>query len=579
MGAIVYENLAAATITYNGVQFGGNDATYKSIPPTYRFRGEFVYDDSGRAIKGVKYQMTVNAVFYETTEATMALAVDAIRERLSAPGKELSITGLGTAFGNITNDIGFGPRPLFFDWQPIGRIAFEVVWVVEFFISECASQFSNSLAFAAFNFDTTWANDFEGMCDRTIAGYVEIAPRRVGVTGKLMVAVADAVRNSINIVVPEHFKRVRNVWRENSAKNRLDFVVTDVAERGTPLPEGCIHADGDFTYASVGPGFAKASCTLNMNMLVSPSFPPAIAGVIFLQAAKTKQDQMQSENDNKAVVIPRHILIRNGKFERSRETTCSITWDLTRCVGSMMKAAGIWDPIPKGPGGDNFSYNLWRASVANLWANRGLHGLQSNVNESAIIDLCDQATGVTIGGTTSEHGPSHQHPAFTFGCPDVPEDGGWIGHDVRVRIFRKDEQSWHKKAIAFLFGSSQINGDDQSDSTTTGGPSYNQTGNALHDVEYHGYPEVYALLQFRGMRLIRKPIMPELKSVGGKEVVQVNHNIDGPRIAYDALSCPVWFIRGWRLYRVNGNVAVVKKVDSKTSCASTDENVSNQYEQ
>lgn len=580
MGAIAFQDMALLTVTYNGVQFGGNDTDYKSFPPEYSLNGDFVYDESGRAVIKVRYRMRVSTIFYENTEETMANNFEAIRELLSVPGKELSILGLGTGFDEISYDVGFGPKPISFDFQPLGQIAWQCVWVVEFHVSECALLEQSPDLWLAFNFETTWANDFEGMCERTMSGHVLIVPRRTGLNGKSMLMTADFVRDRLNIAVPDHFARVYHTWRENSAKDRIDFSIIDSAERGTPLPEGCIQADGDLTYSSHGPGFEKSSVTMTMRLRISPSFPPGLAGVIFLAAAKTKQQRMQAiNNDNRATIVPRGINIVNGKFGRSRETSASITWDLTKCVGSMMKAAGIWEPIPKG-NNDEFTYPLWRASISNLWNNRGIHGLRSNVDEAAIIDLCDRVTGATIGVTPSNHQHQNQQPEFLFSCPDIPEDGGWIGHDIRLRVMRIDDQTWHKKALAFLSGPFQAVTDSLADRTGLGGFLYQQNGDAEeHDVEYHGYPVQYVVLEFRGLRLVRKPIMPELIKIDGLTPVFWKGNIDGPRPAFDAMNCKVWFMRGYKIYKVNGPVSSVKHVLSKTSCAMDDANANNQYEQ
>ncbi len=594
MNALVYQNLAALTVTYNGVQFGGGDADHPSTPPEYKLRGQFVYDDSGRAIIGTKYQMTVSTIFYQGSELSLAFEINDIREKLSAPAKELKIYGLGTNFDNIASgarspiggvfggDSGFGPKPISFDWQPLGQIAWQCVWVVEFMITECVgtqSASDNPDIWMAFNFDTTWQNDFEGMCERTISGYVQIAPRRTGANLKTLLTTADTARNGLNIVVPENFRRVRNVWRENAAKDRMDFVVTDEAEKGDPLPPGCILADGDFSYDVPGPAFNRATCSLNMRLVVSPSFPPGLAGIIFLQIAKTKHNLIAGGDVfNNATPIIRGLSIRSGKFNRARETIASMHWSITGNRGSLMKAAGIWEPLRPDPS-TLYTYPLWRASIENLWGNRGFHGLASNPAESVIVDLCDGVTSANIGTTSANRDPQYQQPEFFFNCPKIPEGGGWLAHDLRLTVLQQGQQTWHKKALAYLGGTIDAVTDDEGDRTGIGGPNYDQQGDAQEDdLEYHGYPDTYILLQFRATRLIRKPIMPELISVAGKPAIPVTDAVvDGPRFAFDSMTCPVWFLRGYRVYKVNGRVATVEPVTSKVSSAMPDTNLSNLY--
>lgn len=571
MGAIVVTNdLAAATVTYNTVQFGGNDADYKSVPPTYRFRGQFVYDDSNRAIKGVQYSLMVNAIFYENNEAAMATNAEAMRRLLSKPGKQLKIVGLGTGFATISNDIAFGPKPISYDWQPLGQAAWEMVWLVSFHIMECGSNNSpNTLA--AFNFDTTWQNDFEGMCARTIAGHAEIAPRLGGPKGKTPMLVADQVRTQITVIVPAGFRRTSNVWRENDAKNRLEFVITDEQEPGDPLPQGIIQASGNLSYDSAGPGFAKAVVTLNINLRVAPGFPPGLGGQTALIIAKTKHQQMLAANGvnqrGQGTVIARGMSITAGKWANARETSARFSWDMTKCVAAMMTAAGIWQPL------NTNTMQQWQASVSNLWGNRGVAGLGSVANEGVIIDLCDNVTNVTIGATPNNYNTNQLQPQFTFSCPDVPTDGGWIGHDLRLSVKRIDNQTAHRKAIAYLptvdlkpfVNALAGRGVPIPGSVFT--TNSQSVINGKHDIEYHGNPDVYVLLEFRGLRLIRQPQMPELLSIGGVKAEPVGEAVvDGPRIAYDS-PCPVYFIRGYQLYRINGYIAEIKAVESNSSCA------------
>lgn len=578
MPAIVLNNLAAATITYNGVQFGGADADYKSVPPTYKFKGRFVYDQSSRTITHVQYLLIVNAIFYESSEAALATNVENIRRKLSKVGKQLKIVGLGTNFETITQDPKWGPKPQSFDWQAIGQRAWELTWVVEFAVSECSSSQTGS--WMSFNFETTWANDFEGNCTRTIAGHVDIASQRTGTEGKKPGVIADQHRNSINVVVPAGFRRLHNVWRENDDHTRLDFIITDEQEAGDALPQGIIRGSGSFTYESQGPGFSQAKVNLNLNLRVAPGFPPGLAGQIALIAAKTKQQEMITANGvtpgGGATVIPLGLRITNGKFSQARETSASFSWGMTRCVAHMMTAAGIWKPIIR----DDPHHRLWQASVSNLWKNRGTAGLKSNLNDAVIIDLCDNTSTITIGAGGEAH--SHQsNPQFTFNCPDIPEDGGWLGHDLRISIRRLDHSTVHRKAIPYLpsFLQAPVKNALRGvkiplwgsvfDTSQTGGGE--DTLDRRHDIEYHGNPEIFVLLQFRGLRLMRQPQVPEIKTIAGVPVIA--HSVEGlvPRLAYDS-PCPVWFVNGWRLYRVNGYVPDILATESNVSCAASNGN-------
>lgn len=566
MAGIVLSNLAGATITYNGVQFGGADSEYKSTPPTYQFRGEFNYDESGRIIESVTYTLNVEAIFYESDEALLAINADELRRKLSQAGAVLKIEGLGTAFDTIDDDIDWGPRPQSFSWTPLGQVAWQCNWSVRFTVSECATiTTSAGLAFVAFNFETTYENDFEGIGTRTISGYAKIKGQRSAANARLPTNVADDIRGFILIATPLNFRRTRNVWRENQPHDRIDFVVVDEQLPGDYLPEGITQGDGEVTFESQGPGFAQSVVTLNMTLKSAPGRPKSLAGITFLTAAISKQNAMKTANPT-GTVVPIHLRLSNGKFDRARVTSGSMAWTMTKCINEMMKAAGIWEPVGANDG------NLWRTSVQALWGNYGTSNVRSNVNDAIIVDLCLNATYGIINGTGIEPAKAANTDPTAFTCPEVPADGGWLGHELHVRVLREDEQSWHKKALSYLpaVGAPTSSGAGvPGPRIPIGGPVYTQTAAAdKHLIEYHGLPAVYVLLQFKGLRIGNNmPVLPEINSVAGNPVVLEKMEVDGPRHAFDLLTCPVWFIRGYRVYRVNGYVPDLKKVDNKNSCA------------
>lgn len=576
MAVITAQNLAALTIAYNGVQFGGADSEYGSTPPQYSFRGEFVYDDSRRTVKYTRYTMNVRCVFLENTQALMEASMLQVQTLLAEPAKLLTIRGLGTAFNTIDYDLDGGPRPLDITCTPLSQIGFEVSWTVEFAVKRCGlgSISRSEMAFLAFNFDTSWQNDFEGLPTRTISGHVEIAHRRSGKGTKTYKHVVDEVRDSITIIVPIGYRRVTNVWRENQAKTRLDFMVVDEAQPGDYLPEGCTRADGEFTFESGtgapgGGGFAQATATLTMSVRTAPDQPRSLAGNIFLQAAITKQVAMQSAMANRVgTVLPARLRVSAGKYDRARESNFSMSWILTKCLNDMMKAAGIWEPIVVPTQGNN--YASWRASVAHLWNNRGWiaeggQALRSNPNEAVIIDLCDNVRDMVIGDSPSAAPVTKEKFAYTFKCPTIPPDGGWIHHEIEVRILREDEQTWHKKPIPY------------NPSPGDGFQPFVTSPNDESDVEHHGQPVTYIGIYFRGLRFIDDPkqahtklVMPEVKSVAGLPTVPHTQNVIGPKWAFDTLTCPVFFLQGWKVYRVHGYVPEVKAQESLSSCAASD---------
>lgn len=569
MAAIVNTSLAGHTITYNGVQFGGSDADYQSFPPQYNLSGEFLYDDTRRAVIGVRYRLTVATIFYAANEIDMAESMAAIRLKLSQPAKQLKIEGLGLGFDAVTGDIDNGPRPIGLPTlNPIGNLSWETVWTVEFTVSECAAASVNPLAWLAFNFGTTWQNDFEGMTQRTIAGSVQIALRRAASNSKNVAHVAEEVRGNLLVVCPPGFRRTSNVWRESEDKGRIDFVVVDEQLPGESLPAGITMAEGStgVNFGNQrGNAFAEATVTMNATYKVAPDKPRNLAGIVFLTAAVSKTAAMNAAlAADKGIATPMGLSLINRKYDQCRITECSMSWVVTKCFNAIMAAADIWAPITPN------DYTAWRTSVDALWGNRGTSLLRSLPTEAVIIDLCDNATQGVIGNVPAEFIAVTGASPPTLTCPEVPEDGGWIKHELKISIYREDRQSWHKLAKSYLPQAGSVGQvlDTLGEKIGLGGPNYTQSESEKDIPEHHGYPDVLIGVQFKGLRVKRKPPFPELKTVAGIPARLWKQNVPAPTVAFELITCPVWFINGWRIYRLSGNVASVKAAPNKVYCTS-----------
>lgn len=551
MAKIVATALASNTIHYNGVQFGGSEATYTSTPPQFSLRGSPEYDQSGRAIALVKYTLSLTCIFYSTTESGQATLMNSLRSRLNQVARELKIDGLGTGFGEISYDLKSGPKPGELVMNTIGPIACEVHWSIEFCTKPCSTVITAPAnTFLAFNFDTIWMNDYEGISTRTIQGYVEIPHNQNKLTPKIVHHVAEETRGNIIVVCPAGFRRAQNSWHESMDKAKLTFTIVDEQLPGDVFPPGCTLADGEVSFSSGGgPGFAQSSVTMSMMLKTSPMVARNLAYQIFLTAALAKQSQMQQAIQNsQGTVIPRSINIRNRKYDGARITDCSITWEQTGSLGAMLAAAGIWTPLTEN---SLQAYNLWKASIDVLWDNRGTSGIRSSAEEAVIIDFCDPVQSVTIGNTPSnfEYIVNSNLPAFT--CPQIPPDGGWVVHDMEIKVLQKSDNSWHKQAASYIPSIGSIN-------SGMGFPTAGQTQSPSEQdvVEYHGYPSTYIGLRFRGLRYQHKPQVPQIKSVGGLPVVDVTPagGVGIPKLQYDAFCCPVWSITGVRIYRIMGQL-------------------------
>lgn len=569
MPAIVNENLAGFTVTYNGVQFGGADSQFKSLPPMYSFEAVPRHDRSGRAVMMVDVNLQVRCIFYETSEGNMTNNMAAIQVALSTPGRSLTMSGLGSGFGIatagvITADVNNGPKPGPVRCTPIGgQLAWELAWSVQFGYVPCASGSEVFDAFMEFSFNTTWNNDFEGLATRTISGLARIKQHRdFTANPDVVVHVAEELRDNFVISVPTGFRRVNNSWRESDDKAVLEFTIVDEELRGDPLPDGVTMGNASFSFSSGDGkgGFATALCVLSMTLRTAPNVHRDMAGKLFLAAVLSKQGAMATALGNDKQPIPLKLDIVNHKFEDCRVTQCQMVWQMTAAsLSTMLTAAGIWQPVSDMIGstfGAPQDYNTWKAGMNSLWANRGFSGLTSNASEAVIIDLCDNVNSKTIGVVSmgSQSLNSQSLPSIT--CPSISASGGWINWDLQIVPLRKDNQTHHRRAAPFLPESSLAAGDLQDPSTDTeapsGGPSYSQSGSDQDIIEYQGYPEHYVGMKFRALRYVNTPFMPVIKSISGNAVYQVHEEGGQPQFAFDAFGCPVWYIEGVRVYKVVG---------------------------
>lgn len=570
MAVITSDNLAALTVTYNGVQFGGGDSDHSSVPPTYSLIGTFVYDQGGIAVKHTEYVLSVKTIFYNSSEALMSQAANDLKLKLAQPGKELKIIGIGIGFGTIDHDEEWGPKPQHFEWQPIGNIAWECIWTVKFCVKHCTgvSSSSRGVVFTSFNFETSWTNDIEGLTTRTIAGHVEIVGKRKAVGQNIPAHIADEVREKVKIIVPNGFRRVTNIWREGVQKNQLQFVIVDQVLPGTAPPQGCISAEGSCAFSTQGPGFVKGAVSISMDIKTSPSVAPSLAGNIFLTAALTKQQQMTAANPG-GTVIPVSFSIVNRKYDGARITSATMSWSTSYCITSLMKVAKIWEPLTPN------NYQQWRTSVENLWDNRGsaiINGgkIGNDPREAVIIDLCQNTSSIQFGSSSISDNTYENNRPLQFTCPDIPLDGGWLFHEVKIEVLRNTNLQSHRKAIPYLPDPVTALPVNSQGSTLVdlGSPSYTQSSDSeKNDIEFNGLPEMYVALRFRCLRVKHKPSLPIISQIGGNVPIEVQARFQAPNPEFDTANCPVWSATGYRIYRVNGPISAVGATSSYTDCA------------
>lgn len=599
MAAIVNTALAGFTVDYNGIQFGGSDATYKSYPPNYHFTADEVWDDSRRAVVSIKCRLLISCVFLEDSYTQMSANMRAIRTALQQPGRVLKLSGLGSGFDWINpalqardgdmKDIGGGPRPLPLQMNPIGgQLAWELIWGIEFEVSNCYSGSGfggfDSLAFTSFNFSTTWRNDFEGYSSRVIQGKVSIPFVRSAASPKTVLHIAEETRGNIFISVPVGFKRAESVWHESVDKHSLEFTIVDEQLQGDPYPAGITQADGSFsinTGSSEGNTFCKVLATLQASFKTAYNQPKNLAGQVFIGMMLAKQAEIQTAMNGLHTanpttvplgqILPLHFAIQNGKFDSARLTQASVSWILIQDFNSILSASNIFAPV----GGQD--YTTWRTSMSALYGNRGTSVYGSLASEAVIIDLCDNVQSKTIGVTSD----SSNNPAnVTFDpitCPSVPDNGGWIHFDLEIQVLRQERSSRHVKAASYVpvLGTIDYPYDQQPNTGNgvlikIGGPGYSQSASDQTVTEYHGYPVFLIGLKFSGVRFKHTPQIPRIQSVGGMIVREYGDQLlPSPKHVMDSFGCPVWSVSGYRVYSVPGYVEKIKPVSSLVAADTT----------
>ena len=562
-------DLKENTVHYNGVQFGGGDAakvdneTLQMMPPPYSVAGQYVYDDADRTITHTRYTLTLQTVMFGSS-GNMATTMDILRERLSQSGKILKIKGLGFGFDDDPIDIVWGPKPRSFQAAPVGGDqAWEIIWTCEFNHSECLPKGANTHGrFMAFNFSTSYSHDTEGIETRTITGYVQVSqnwtkPQRKQKEhiGKTPAFVVDMLRmqKRITVDVPFCFRRITNQWRDNLAKNRLEFAIVDQQMSSDPPPVNMTRASGEFSWSTSGdPGFAKGVATLSTRFTVAPGVPKTAATPYFLYAEFAKQGVRGKALGKKGTVIPVRISVRHQLWTRT--TDYSMSWAITGCLLDLLGSSGIWEPIP----GTNMI--KWQASMKRLWGPEGVSGLGSSLQNEVVINTCSEASQIKIlQGQDTKCPAMPERMNFKYACQDIPPEKSWLFYDIDVSVVRQDPGVFHRFTNDILEGAKKFFGSNATpEETELTGPNYKTTetesstdSSATDSVyEQNGEPKHMILLQFKGLRIQHKPQMPTIESIGGVKV-KFKSEVKSPaaKQVFD-FGCPVYYERAAALYEI-----------------------------
>lgn len=585
------------SIVYNGVQFGGSDAAFDSIPASkYDIRADAVYDEAGRSVTHHRFTLEVRCTFFAASEAALATNLQEIRRRLLQPGRQLKLIGSALGFQDLEPDMIFGPKPISFS-APMthGLRSSDTVWICEFNGPPCRISQSSRLAFSAFNYGTTWVNDFEGKTTRTITGYFTIPEVRTeGVFGDnpglnraskpQLQKVADELRKNVNIALPDGMKRITNTWTQSKAKNRMDFSIIDISVPGRSYPPGVSAITNDVVQMATDPlTFSQADITLSATITVAPDRPPSLAGAYFLQMALVRQASMMRAigRGKKAAVIPTRLVTSAGLFDNARTTSFLMQWRTTGCLQDLF-FSGPWDALP------NSDYKRWRTSMAGMWNNHGVQLIKADPTEDAVISICDDFNSVTIGKTPAKDPSVNKVTRYAFDCPDITPENSWIDYDVQVSVFRVEHTSVLRRMVSAFAART---GSAVSSAASIGmgigsafatkmiiGPKFDSDEETEHIISQNGIPEQYVLLQAKGRRVKFDPVFPLLLTIGKEKarVIPADPAILGgvaSRIERKIIAkfgnCEIRQMRGFQWYRVLDHVSDYGTKFNPVVCATT----------
>lgn len=600
MTAVKDTDLRGATITYNGVQFGGDDSAFQSLPPSdYTLKAQAVYDEAGRSVTHFGYVLTVNCTFYADSEDELSTILATVRRRLLRPGARLTLTDTGLGVPDLEPDMIYGPLPQSFSApRTHGVLASDTVWLCHFNGPPCKVLKSSSgkLTFSAFNYQTTWANDFEGRNTRTISGYYTIPyVRSNGVfgdtgeatNGKASISdpaitnVAEELRDDVKIMVPTGYRRTQNTWDENKAKNRINFRVVDETLPGRAYPPGITKITNDaFEMVSDPLTFSQAQVTLAATMTVAPDRPASLAGVYFLQLAVNKQNNMERRigKGKKAAVVPVRFVTRAGLYDNARTTSFLMQWKTTGCLQDMFFNEP-WEAVP------NTNYKRWRTSIESTWGNRGILDTKENTNEDAIFSICDNVSTVRVGLSGSDPKPKSTPSRYSLPCPDIKKENSWLSYDVQVSVFARVNNTIMRRMVKpFVSAGDAETGlgtASSSDTTETLGipHSTEDDGVSVYTVSQDGPPMQFVLVQAKGRRVNFPPVFPKLLTIGKDRVkiVPADPSMLGGAVASEIQhkivakfgKCEIHEMRGFQWYFATKYVEDYGSKFNPVVCATT----------
>lgn len=522
--------------TYFGYTFTG--------PVEARYQARFVYDQAGRTVVAVKYNLRISTLVQpddlqgETpTDAEIETGMQNLRRRLSRPGQRLTIAGTGfgdldiNAPGGKVRDVMWGPKPDVLTLDPVGSVrVWRLDWSVEFALPECsdARYIRDAMAF---NFTTDYSHDERGLQTRTIAGYVEI-PMTRWLGGKRVVDNVDRLTKDVAPRVPDGFNRVGKRRQVSMDKRRLDFSFTD---RQIPnshgFPPGIIRADGRHRLQAENSainegGHARWTGVISASYVLAQGARKRVATDAFLRLMDDRIFKAL-ERVRGATALVTGLDAEEGLYLSDQEVSLSCQYWFLADLRSGLIDGGLWRPLP------DVDWRRWAndRTVREFLGPYGWAGLVEGVGVDAIVDLCggDESQRAALRSPTPK-GLEPRRRLATTGMIDPRTN--WLHYDGELTVKVTTNVMRHKLVGAVLkadpagpnmpgiLGGVNALNPGVGLAGKPAGKLINKPAKPTPDVvQRRATPTYTAILSGRAIRAGMRVPIPKLVTLGGVEVV------------------------------------------------------------
>jgi len=283
-------------------------------------------------------------------------------------------------------------------------------------------------------------------------------------------------------------------------------------------------APGAIIGAGIGAGTApfipaipssKWTCTLSGTYRVLPNRPKLAAYNAFQAIVQDRRAQvglgklLRDRNFAQAGLGSLVLLSQNyseGIYDRS--VSFSVTWAVYTYAADIMKATGMWRPVP------GASANLWAASMAKAFSVRGYAGLESFTSDDVIVDLCESETPRMVSdGDSSITTELSGNPLF----PPKPEkEASWLEYQNEFQMDQGHNRIEHQ-----LYQDNPTvtpgNAVEMGSSRATGSVSFHDRPHQIkHVIQDLGAPSYRMVLSGGAVRVAYPIPIPEVVTIGGQ---------------------------------------------------------------